>query len=537
MSPRGREIEATLSIKRESGEAIVIKLEKGEVKVGSSQLCDISIPQSNLRDFHFEIVNRGERYLIRVMEGSEVTLNNKPLSNESPLVNGDVIGAGSLSFTMNIKTFHYEGRTAVLPEDREIQEVRRAYLVLQGDKRVFEVSSSRPTLIGSGRDCDVVVEDRYVSERHCTIFVEKGSYFIKDNMSRNGTVVNGVKTREAEIKSGSIIRIGKTELLFRVDSTRMGMDIEDSSEFCGISGFSTRMKEIFALIKKVAPADVPVLITGETGTGKELVARAIHRCSQRSDRIFIPVNCSSIPKDVMESELFGHTKGSFTGAVSSRKGIFEEASDGTVFLDEIGDMPLDLQAKILRAIEYGEIRSVGSNRPISVNTRIISATNRDLEADSKSGRFREDLYYRLGVVHIHIPPLRERRDDIIPIAEMFLRRFSPGRNLRLTHDAKEKLLSYGWYGNVRELKNVMIRAVLFSKGEEIDESSIIFQSTALKEYIDYADRFIKIKPLSIVEREVIEKAMSVYNQDVNLVAEKLDISVSELKEKLKNYGK
>jgi len=267
------------------------------------------------------------------------------------------------------------------------------------------------------------------------------------------------------------------------------------------------------------------------------VARAIHRCSQRSDRIFIPVNCSSIPKDVMESELFGHTKGSFTGAVSSRKGIFEEASDGTVFLDEIGDMPLDLQAKILRAIEYGEIRSVGSNRPISVNTRIISATNRDLEADSKSGRFREDLYYRLGVVHIHIPPLRERRDDIIPIAEMFLRRFSPGRNLRLTHDAKEKLLSYGWYGNVRELKNVMIRAVLFSKGEEIDESSIIFQSTALKEYIDYADRFIKIKPLSIVEREVIEKAMSVYNQDVNLVAEKLDISVSELKEKLKNYGK
>jgi len=539
MSPRGREIEATLSIKREGGDSIVIRLEKSEIRVGSSPLCDVSIPQSGLKDFHFEISNRGERYFIRAMEGVEVCLNQKILKEEMALTDGDIINAGSLMFVLNISSARYEGSTAVLPEDTDRGEVKRAYLILrtQEQERIYDLKPNTPTLIGSGREADIVIDDRYVSEKHCTIFSDKGSYFIRDNLSRNGTIVNGVKTREAEIKSGSLIRIGKTELLFKIESTQLGIEIEDSNEFCGISGFSSQMKEIFALIKKVAPTEVPVLITGETGTGKELVARAIHKCSQRADRIFIPVNCSSIPKDVIESELFGHTKGAFTGAVTSRKGIFEEATNGTVFLDEIGDMPLDLQAKILRTIEYGEIRSVGSNKPISVNTRIISATNRDLERDSKSGRFREDLYYRLGVVHIHIPPLRERREDIIPIAEMFLLRFSPGRGLRLTTSAREKLLSYGWYGNVRELKNVMIRAVLFSKGEEIDDPAIIFQSTALKEYIDYADKFIKVKPLSLVEKEIIENAMTIYNQDIGLVAERLDISVSELKEKLKNYGK
>lgn len=539
MNQRNSEIEATLSVIRDGVEQIIVRIEKGEFRVGASLLCDLSIPQSGLEDFHFEIIGGRNTYSVKPSGKNKILVNNRKIEKETIIKDSDRIVAGNLEFSFNLKGTLSCGSTAILQEENTAPLESRAYLVMKSgnDETVFEINNRGQTILGSGERADIRIKDKYVSESHCTLFVEHNTYFIKDNFSKNGTFVNGVRTREAEVKNGSVIRIGKTELIFRSDSTNLNIVRENINEFCGIIGFSSSMKELFALIKKVAVADIPVLITGESGTGKELVARAIFKNSHRSDKIFIPLNCSSISRDVIESELFGHVKGSFTGAVSSRKGIFEEATDGTVFLDEIGDMPLDLQAKILRTIEYGEIRPVGANRPIVVNTRIISATNKDLMEAARNDQFREDLYYRLGVVHLHIPSLRERREDIIPIAETFLKRFAPSRELNFTMKAKEKLLSYNWPGNVRELKNVIIRSILFSSDNFIDDSAIIFQSTGLKDLMSYADRFIRIKPLVQVEKEIISNAMNIYNGDLNLVAEKLDISVSELKEKIKNYDK
>lgn len=538
MSQRGSEKEAFLSILKGERESIVLKIEKAEIRVGASLLCDISLPQSGLSDFHFEIINRGRQYFVRPNSKEGLLLNNKVIDKEAPLRDGSVIRAGDLQFLFRVTTDYSSGSTAILEEEENEKDLE-GYLVLKSPEgeKVFQLNKRKATLLGSGECADIRIDDRYVSERHCLIFAEKNTFFIKDNLSRNGTFVNGIRTREAEIKDGSIIRIGKTELVFRTEGIKPSLKVEDQDEFCGIIGHSERMKEIFALIKRIGPADVPVLITGESGTGKELVARAIFKNSLRADKIFIPLNCSSIAKDVIESELFGHIKGSFTGAVSSRKGIFEEASDGTVFLDEIGDMPLELQAKLLRTIEYGEVRPVGSNRPITVNTRVLSATNKNLLEEARARRFREDLFYRLGVVHIHIPPLRERREDILPIAETFLKRFAPSRNLHLSESARKRLLSYSWPGNVRELKNVIIRSILFTQGEEIDDSSILFQSAGLRDYMQYADRFIKIKPLFEVEKDVINSAMNLYNGNIELVAERLGLGVNELREKIEKYGK
>ncbi|MCX7957948.1 MAG: sigma 54-interacting transcriptional regulator [Deltaproteobacteria bacterium] len=539
MSRRNNEKEVALSVLREGRESVVLKIEKSEVKIGSSLLCDISLPQSGLEEFHFELIDNGEPYILRPSEGCLITLNNKAIKTEVPLRDGDLLAAGNLSFVFSLKVSDKRGSTALLCEEEEGKGIDRAFLILKSaqEERVFELIKGKKTILGSGKDSDIRISDRFVSDRHCTIFFEKSTCFIRDNLSKNGTFVNGVRTRESEIKNGSVIRLGKTELIFRAEEKNTHLETDDTNEFCGLIGFSTRMKELFAVIRKVAPTEVPVLITGESGTGKELVARAIFKNSLRADRIFIPLNCSSIARDVIESELFGHIKGSFTGAVANRKGIFEEATDGTVFLDEIGDMPLELQAKILRTIEYGEIRPVGSNRPISVGTRIISATNKNLEEASRNEQFREDLYYRLGVVHLHIPSLRERREDIVQIAEAFLRRFAPSRGLSFTTAAKEKLLSYNWPGNVRELKNVIIRSILFATKENIDESSIVFQATGLRDYMKYADRFIRVKPLSEVEKEIIQNAMNIYNGDLEKVSEKLGLNLSDLKEKIRIYGR
>jgi transcriptional regulator with GAF, ATPase, and Fis domain len=225
-----------------------------------------------------------------------------------------------------------------------------------------------------------------------------------------------------------------------------------------------------ALAERVASSDVTVLITGESGTGKEVVAKAIHAMSARRERAFVPVNCAAIPRDLLESEMFGHERGAFTGAAGARHGLFSVADAGTIFLDEIGEMPLDLQAKLLRVLEDGMVRAVGSDRATRVNVRVIAATNNDLARAVKKALFREDLFYRLQVVPLLIPPLRERRSDIPLLIDYFLERVrsrTPGRQLSVTRDAMVHLWSYDWPGNVRELENMVERLALLSDGVEI----------------------------------------------------------------------
>ncbi len=242
-------------------------------------------------------------------------------------------------------------------------------------------------------------------------------------------------------------------------------------------GRSSALLDVFKTIGRVARSDVPVLVTGESGTGKELIARAIHAASPRAANPFVAVNAAAIPRDLLESELFGHERGAFTGAVEARAGRFREASGGTLFLDEIGDMPVDLQAKLLRVLQSGEVTSVGGRRPEPVNVRIVAATHRDLDAAVAGGSFREDLLYRLRVVPIAVPPLRERREDIPPLIDHFLARYDAeltGGMHVISPDAVEKLVRHGWPGNVRELENAIKRALVLSAAEVIGVEDFAF---------------------------------------------------------------
>ncbi len=250
---------------------------------------------------------------------------------------------------------------------------------------------------------------------------------------------------------------------------------EDIQEKYGIYGESQAVREIIAVIKQVAPTDITVLITGESGVGKELVARAIHGESKRADGPFVIVNSGAIPEGILESELFGHEKGAFTGAIETRKGYFEMADGGTIFLDEIGDMPIATQVKILRVIETGEFMRVGSSQLRKVDVRVIAATNKNLDEEVKRGNFREDLYYRLRTVNIYIPPLRERREDIPVLFEKFVAQFCERNKVAfagITDDAMQILISYHWPGNVRELKNFVESILVLESGKVIDANMV-----------------------------------------------------------------
>lgn len=243
-----------------------------------------------------------------------------------------------------------------------------------------------------------------------------------------------------------------------------------SLDLCGIIGESPALDSVYQVLEKVAPTDSTVLVTGESGTGKELLVRALHKNSRRWDKPFVPINCGAIPRELLESELFGHEKGAFTHAIRTRPGRFELADGGTIFLDEIGEMEISLQVKILRVLQEKEFERVGGTQARRVDVRVVAATNRDLEAEVAAGRFREDLFYRINVIPMHLPPLRERGGDVLHLAEHFLTRFCRGQErdrLKLAPETREMLLAYTWPGNVRELENLMERLSILCDGEVV----------------------------------------------------------------------
>jgi transcriptional regulator with GAF, ATPase, and Fis domain len=256
----------------------------------------------------------------------------------------------------------------------------------------------------------------------------------------------------------------------------MERDLAKRLEFCGMIGRGPLMQDVFALIRRLAPHVRSALITGETGTGKELVARALHRTGPRRDRRFVTVNCSAVVESLFESELFGHVRGAFTGATDNKPGLFEAADGGTLFLDEIGELPLTVQAKLLRVLELGEVHRVGSLGPRRVDVHVVAATNRDLRAEVGAGRFRSDLYYRLNVVEVKLPPLREHREDIPYLTAAFVRDVAErlGKSIEgLTPGAERLLASAAWEGNVRELRNVIERACILADGEFLTERELL----------------------------------------------------------------
>jgi Nif-specific regulatory protein len=311
-------------------------------------------------------------------------------------------------------------------------------------------------------------------------------------------------------------------------------------KFSGMIGRSPAMQQIFDVIRKVAALSTTVLIQGETGTGKELIAKAVHYNSTRKNRPIITINCGALPKDILESELFGYAKGAFTGADQDRAGLFEAANGGTLFLDEIGEMAVDLQVKLLRALQDGEVRRLGEDHSRTVDVRVISATNRDLEAEVEAGSFRRDLYYRLNVVPIDIPPLRERHQDILPLAEFFLGKFSEEMNKPkpvLTRRAKEMLLQHRWRGNVRELENAIERALALTEGKEaLDVAQ--FEHVAKRHFFEQIpDEDASLKSMLLVlEKELIRKMLIKNSWNVSRTATALQVSRQQLHNKIKKYG-
>jgi len=306
-------------------------------------------------------------------------------------------------------------------------------------------------------------------------------------------------------------------------------------------GQSSAMQQIFELVQRVAPTKSAVLITGETGTGKELIAHAIHNLGPRRSRLFVPLNCAAIPGELLESELFGHARGAFTGAQAARIGKFEVANGGSLFLDEIGDMDFPLQAKLLRVLQEGVVEPVGSNRRVSVDVRVISSTNRDLSTRISEGAFREDLLYRLNVFEIHVPPLRERTPDIAPLARAFLDRYAAELGhepLPLTAEALAPLVSYPWPGNVRELQNAMERAAVLGAGGEVDAQLVRTVLPAASGESDLADAVVdhQLEPaLAGVERKVILRALQASGDNKAEAARLLGISERSLWYKLKRH--
>jgi transcriptional regulator with GAF, ATPase, and Fis domain len=370
------------------------------------------------------------------------------------------------------------------------------FVVLAGPRcgETFPIETAATT-IGRDTNSQLSIPDHLMSRRHCMVEAAGGRVTLRDLGSSNGTYVNGIPVRERVLAHGDRIRAGDTVLLFlhadmQAETADAAIDdrterippdaVDDAPSIVAevlagrvalqahdMVGDSPQMRAIYERIHKVAPSDCTVLVGGETGTGKEMAARAIHQNSPRARRPFVAVNCAALTDSLLESELFGHERGAFTGASSLKKGRFEVADGGTIFLDEVGDLAPALQAKLLRALQLHEFERVGGTRTIKVDVRVIAATNQNLEALAAAGRFRQDLWYRLNVVCLTMPPLRARRSDIAKLATHFAAKYSRGRPVELSPDAIEALQAYDWPGNVRELENAIERASVLGAADRI----------------------------------------------------------------------
>jgi two-component system, NtrC family, response regulator len=343
-----------------------------------------------------------------------------------------------------------------------------------------------------------------------------------------------------------VLYVNKAIAMYRVikENRRLRNAVTSQYRFNNIIGKSKPMQNVFETIRKVAPATANVLIEGESGTGKELVAKSIHFNSPRKDNDFVAVNCSALSESLLESELFGHEKGAFTGAVSMKKGRFELADGGTLFLDEIGELSQTLQVKLLRVIQEKVFERVGGEKSVSVNIRLIAATNKDLKKEMEAGKFREDLFYRLNVIRIHLPPLRERREDIYLLTQHFIEKYAHERISKIPikgidHEVKRLFYEYGWPGNVREFENVIERAMVLCPSETIQVSDLPkdFTDNAYNrlQFEDIPSNAQLNETLALVEKKMIERALKMANNVQSHAAEILGIGKSGLNQKIKKF--
>jgi two-component system, NtrC family, response regulator GlrR len=379
-------------------------------------------------------------------------------------------------------------------------------------------------VIGSHPSADFVLRDPAVSRFHCEITTgDRPS--IRDLGSRNGTIVNGVPVAQAPLTDGAVLTLGGTQLRFQLRRGAARIALSERDRFGQMVGRSSSMRAVFALCEQAAASESTVLIEGETGTGKEATAEAIHKESARREGPFIVIDCGAIPPQLLESELFGHERGAFTGAVSSRRGAFQAANGGTIFLDEIGELGLDLQPKLLRALERREVKPVGANHYTPIDVRVLAATNRNLREEVTARRFRSDLYYRVAVLRVRLPPLRERREDLALLLEHMLENLDaadkPEANALRTEDFLNEINRHTWPGNVRELRNYVERCLATREQPSLQEiETLVDESVAASSTIDISQPIKVAREAWVMEfeRRYLTELLRHHQDNVTLAA-------------------
>ncbi|WP_257458652.1 sigma 54-interacting transcriptional regulator [Archangium lipolyticum] len=527
---------------RRGEEVLRVGLGRERMVLGRGEKSDVVIPDPEVSRQQVALTFDGERCNLEDLSGKGTQVAGASM-RKGELADGSDIALGQWRAIFRLHgSGQSEGptevgsRTELQPRDSASRWQPAQVRIKQGSNETVHKLGGDSFTVGKDPACDLVIQDPFISSRHLKVTRRDGHFHVVDTNSTNGTWMGSVRVFEVQVGLPTTLRVGETDLILEpVTPARKELS------FHGIIGNDPSVRQLTELIERVAPSSAAVTILGESGTGKELVARALHECSQRADKPFIPVNCAAISKELIESELFGHEKGSFTGAANAHKGAFEEADGGTLFLDEIGELPLDLQAKLLRALENGEIKRVGASRPMNVDVRVLAATNRDLLTAAREGRFREDLYYRLCVVPLHLPPLRNRRGDMLALAEHFLRTYSPrGQTVRLTPAAVQRLQQHTWPGNIRELRNVVHRALLLRKGASIDASDLTFDQEVNREtgvsVPELPPGMTLEQMLLKLERQIVEAALRRYGNNRERVARELGVARSTLFKRLKEWG-
>lgn len=529
-----------------------VPLQKTNTQIGRSQACDVTLTEPSISRLQLSVYQLEGSYFVKNLGKAKLKLNGKEVES-SPLKETDCLELENwqILFSNAQKTFSEEVENTYVSETGlgKTQALHLSFTgkQLQYDSLLLRIQTHgqatrnypvlQPvTTLGKAASCDLTLDDSFASEVHAKLLNQDGKLLIYDLRSTNGTFVNGVKVGEAELEEGSVIRMGQTEIVLEYSSQTQEIKPLKVNSWGSMVGSSPAMQELYSLISQVAPVSFPVCIFGETGSGKELVAKSLHDLSSRKNSPWIALNCGAIAKELIQSELFGHEKGAFTGAHQQHKGVFEQAQGGTLFLDEVGELPLELQASLLRVLETGKLRRVGGNQEISLNVRIVCATHRDLSSLVKEGKFREDLYFRLHVLPLKVPALRDRKEDIILLAEHFLRTLLPaGRKLQFSKACLGLLLLYPWPGNIRELKNAIQRAMIFSKEETLEPSDFGFLNIG-EGLNSVSKEMIVHDKLDEVEREFIRKTLESKNQNKLATAKALGIAKSTLYKKLKLYG-
>jgi DNA-binding NtrC family response regulator len=413
------------------------------------------------------------------------------------------------------------------------------FQIVRGPDKGESISiGEKPLIFGSGAGVDVRLADPTVSRRHLQVTPGDAGVLVRDLGSTNGSFIRGARFQELLLGFGNEIQIGQTYLKYVPEEQPIDVEPAESDQFGALVGRDPKMRQLFRLLGEVAATDATVLLEGETGTGKELLAEEIHRHSPRRDRPFVVFDCGAVPKELIESALFGHVRGAFTGAIADRRGALPEADGGTLFLDEIGELDLDMQPVLLRALDKRSFRPVGGAGYQSVSVRVVAATNRDLREEVTARRFREDLYYRLAVFRIQVPSLRERPEDVSALVHHFLRDLARHRALRVDPRDLERLQRHAWPGNVRELRNVIERACAVTRSDTLEFEDFWSGRGTPSPKIPFDLPFKEAKGQVVddFERAYLEHLLTRHAGNLSAASRAADVDRKHLRELLRKHG-